>query len=404
MNKQMAGLTRGISRNVVVLSIGSFLTDVSTEIVYPLLPVFLTSVLGAGAVFVGLVEGVAESTASLLKLFSGWLSDKLHKRKSIVVAGYTLSGITRPLIAIATAPWHILAVRFIDRVGKGIRTSPRDALIADCTEDDCRGKAFGFHRSMDHLGAVVGPFIAFLLLSLFHSNYRAVFWIATIPAALCVLVLAAFVAEKKRDVEDITIRPQLSLKPFAQQFKYFLLVIFIFALGNSSDAFLILRARDLGVSVVLIPVLWGILHIVKSISSTPGGVLSDRIGRKRIIMLGWLFYGLVYVGFAVAGNTNQVWALFAIYGVYFGFTEGVEKALVSDMVPSEMRATAYGMYHLIIGAAALPASIFFGSIWQIFSPKAAFFFGAALALVAMILLSALIGERGTGGDRFAVRS
>lgn len=386
----------GISKNVFVLSVGSFLTDVSTEIIYPLLPIFLTSVLGVGTAFVGLVEGIAETTASLGKLFSGWLSDKLNKRKSLVVLGYTISGITRPLIAVAAAPWHILAVRFVDRVGKGVRTSPRDALIADCTEDDCRGKAFGFHRSMDHLGAVVGPFIAFFLLSLFHNNYRAVFWMATIPAVICVAVLFIFVSEKKRQAAEVSEQPVLTLRPFSPQFKYFLLVIFIFTLGNSSDAFLILRARDLGISIALIPLLWALLHIVKSISSTPGGMLSDRLGRKRIIILGWLFYGLVYLGFAIARNTNQAWALFAIYGVYFGFTEGVEKALVSDLVPSGLRATAYGMYNFAIGIAALPASIIFGSIWQIFSPEAAFYFGAALALVAMVLFSLLINSSQQG--------
>jgi len=390
MNNKTAGITRGITKNVFVLSVASFLTDVSTEIIYPLLPIFLTTVLGAGTAFVGLVEGIAETTASLWKLFSGWLSDRLNKRKSIVVLGYTLSGLTRPLIAISTASWHILAVRFVDRVGKGIRTSPRDALIADCTEPDCRGKAFGFHRSMDHLGAVVGPFLAFILLSLFHNNYRMVFWVATVPAILCVIILLVFVSEKKRRIEEAATPPRLSLEPFNRQFKYFLLVILIFTLGNSSDAFLILRARGLGVSLTLIPVLWGVLHIVKSASSTPAGTLSDRLGRKRMILAGWLVYGLVYLGFAFAGEAYQAWILFLVYGIYFGLTEGVEKALVSDLVPTELRGTAYGVYNFSIGIAALPASLIFGFLWQIFSPKAAFFFGAALALVAMTLFLLLI--------------
>jgi len=212
MNAQKKSLEKkniltGITKNVLVLSLVSFLTDVSTEIVYPLLPIFLTSVLGASIAFVGLVEGIAETTSSFWKLFSGWLSDRLNKRKSIVVIGYTLSGITRPLIAMATVAWQILVVRFVDRVGKGVRTSPRDALIADCTEPDCRGKAFGFNRSMDHLGAVVGPLLAFLLLLLFKNNYRAVFWVATIPAALCVLILSVFVSEKKRETEGVAAPP-----------------------------------------------------------------------------------------------------------------------------------------------------------------------------------------------------
>ncbi len=388
------GIFAGISKNVFYLSLASFLTDVSTEIIYPLLPIFLTSVLGASTAFVGLVEGIAETTASLWKLFSGWLSDKLNKRKSIVVLGYTLSGITRPLIAISTAAWHILAVRFIDRVGKGVRTSPRDALIADCTDPDCQGKAFGFHRSLDHLGAVVGPILAFFLLSLFHNNYRAVFWFATIPAVLCVIILITFVSEKKRQVEEVASPPSLRLKPFDQQFKYLLLLILIFTLGNSSDAFLILRAKGLGISLVLIPVLWAVLHIVKSLSSAPGGILSDRLGRKRIILLGWLIYGLVYLGFAFASQTYQAWVLFSVYGIYFGLTEGVEKALVSDLVPSGLRATAYGMYNFVIGIAALPASLILGFLWQIFSPKVAFSFGAALAFIAMTLFSLLISADG----------
>jgi len=393
-NNKKKNIFTGITKNVFVLGVASFLTDVSTEIIYPLLPIFLTSVLGAGTAFVGLVEGVAETTASLLKLFSGWFSDKLNKRKSIVILGYTLSGITRPFVAISTMPWHILAVRFIDRVGKGVRTSPRDALIADCTDQDCRGKAFGFHRSMDHLGAVVGPLLAFLFLRLFNNNYRAVFWLATIPAVICVIVLIAFVAEKKPDRDEETLPPKLSIKPFDRRFKYFLLLILIFTLGNSSDAFLILRAKDLGVSIVLIPILWAVFHIVKSISSTPGGILSDRLGRRRIILVGWLVYGLVYIGFAFANETYQAWLLFCAYGIFFGLTEGVEKAFVSDLVPSELRGTAFGMYNFVIGLAALPASLIFGFLWQIFNPKLAFLFGATLALVAMVLFLILISDKG----------
>lgn len=391
-NNKKKNIFTGITKNVFVLGVASFLTDVSTEMVYPLLPIFLTSVLGAGTAFVGLVEGVAETTASLLKLFSGWLSDKLNKRKSIVIFGYTLSGITRPLIAIATMPWHILVVRFIDRVGKGVRTSPRDALIADCTDPDCRGKAFGFHRSMDHFGAVVGPLLAFLFLQLFNNNYRVVFWLATIPAIVCVIVLIAFVSEKQRSQTETTLPPKLSIRPFDRRFKYFLLLILIFTLGNSSDAFLILRAKGLGVTIALIPILWAVFHIVKSISSTPGGILSDRLGRRRIILLGWLVYGLVYIGFAFANKAYQTWLLFCAYGVFFGLTEGVEKAFVSDLVPSELRGTAFGMYNFVIGLAALPASLIFGFLWQIFNPKLAFLFGATLALVAMVLFFILISD------------
>lgn len=386
MSDKKKGIAGGITKNVFVLGIVSFLTDVSTEMVYPIIPLFLTTVLGAGTAFVGLVEGIAESTASILKLFSGWLSDKLDKRKSIVVIGYTLSSLTRPLIAISTAAWHILVIRFIDRVGKGVRTSPRDALIADST--DCRswGKAFGFHRSMDHLGAVVGPLLAFLFLYCFKDNYRGVFWLATIPAIICVIVLVAFVSEKKHEIKRPIAPVALTLKPFSRRFRYLLLIILIFTLGNSSDAFLILRAKGLGVSVALIPIIWVVLHIVKSLSSTPGGILSDKLGRKNVIILGWLIYGLAYLGFGFAAKAYQAWLLFAFYGIYFGLTEGVEKALVTDLVPTELRGTAFGFYNFVIGIAALPASLILGVLWQTVGCKIAFSFGAFLALIAMVML------------------
>ncbi len=387
------GLGTAIPPNVRALGVVSLLTDTSTEMVYPLLPLFLTETLGAGAAFVGLVEGVAETTASLLKLISGWLSDRLHRRKVLVTWGYTLSSLTRPLMAMALLPSHVLGIRFLDRIGKGIRTSPRDALIADSTPAGGRGAAFGFHRAMDHLGAVAGPVLAFLLLPLVGENYRAIFWLASIPAALCVVVLVATVREVAAQGLPAHL-PLLTLRPYDRRFKGFLCVVALFTLGNSSDAFLLLRARQAGVADVAIPLLWAALHVVKSASSLGAGILSDRIGRRGAIIAGWLTYAVVYAGFAVVGSAWQVWGLFLAYGLYFGLTEGVEKALVADLTPAAVRASAYGVYHTAIGIVALPASLLTGWLWQWFGADVAFGTGAVLAAAAAVLLWALLGEPG----------
>ncbi|MDI6782966.1 MAG: MFS transporter [bacterium] len=380
----------GLSKNVVALGFVSFLTDVSSEMIYPLLPIFLTAVLGVGPAFVGLVEGVAETTASIVKFFSGWFSDRIRKRKALVFIGYFLSSFTRPLVALATAGWHILAIRFSDRVGKGIRTSPRDALVASsCSESD-RGKAFGFHRGMDHAGAVLGPLLAFALLVLLPNQYRLVFALASIPGIISLIVIAWFVREtipllevrsQKSEVRKIS----LSLKPFDKRFKSFLVIVILFTLGNSSDVFLILRAESLNIPVPLLPILWVVLHIVKTVSSMPGGMLSDKIGRKTVIIAGWLIYALVYFGFAFASSAWHIWALFATYGFFFGLTEGTEKALVADLVPNELRGTAYGLYNFAIGIAALPASLLMGIIWEEFGVASAFLFGSGLAFLAAAL-------------------
>ncbi len=385
-------LRLAITPNVRALGVVSFLNDASTEMAYPLLPLFLTQNLGAGAAFVGLVEGVAETTASLLKLVSGWLSDRLRRRKALAIWGYGLSSVTRPLMAIALFPSHVLGVRFLDRIGKGIRTSPRDALIADSTPVGARGAAFGFHRAMDHLGAVAGPLLAFLLLPHVGGSYRAIFWLASIPAALCVLVLVAGVREVVPTHGPPPRLPILTLRPYDTRFKGFLLIMTLFTLGNSSDAFLLLRAREAGVGEAAIPLLWAALHVVKSTSSFAGGILSDRIGRRGAIIAGWIVYAAVYAGFAVAGNPRQAWGLFLVYGLYFGLTEGVEKALVADLVPAEARASAYGVYHTAIGITALPASLLTGWLWQAFGAGVAFSAGAALAAAAAILLWALPRE------------
>ncbi|MGI9076299.1 MAG: MFS transporter, partial [Gemmatimonadaceae bacterium] len=314
----------------------SFFTDVSSEMIYPLLPLFLSTVIGASASLVGAIEGAAESTAALLKLGSGWWSDRVRKRKPLVVAGYVLASVARPLVAIAQTAGQVLAIRLTDRVGKGIRTSPRDALIADSAHPDIRGRAFGFHRAADHAGAVVGPLIAFALLKWSGASIRLVFALAAIPALLAVLVVVFAVRDVPRETPAPGSSPDLS-QPMGRRFWAYLAVVLVFTLGNSTDAFLLLRAADLGVPVALAPILWAMLHVVKSASSTPGGALSDRLGRKPLIVGGWLLYAAVYFAFARASASWHAWALFATYGIYFGLTEGVEKALVADIVPATRR-------------------------------------------------------------------
>ncbi len=381
----------GFSRNIFSLGLVSLFTDVSSEMIYPLLPIFLTSVLGMGTTFVGLVEGVAEATASLLKLFSGWVSDRMGKRKSLVVFGYTLSTLVRPLVAAATAGWHVLLIRFLDRVGKGIRTSPRDALIADSCLDGEHGKAFGFQRAMDHAGAVVGPLIAFFLLTFVTPQYRLIFWSAYFPGLVALVILIHGVSDRpSTPTRAAAPRILLTLQPFDRRFKLFLFIIILFSLGNSSDAFLLLKAKEAGVPVSLIPILWVVLHLVKSLSATPGGILSDRLGRRGVIIAGWLLYSGVYWAFARVESTSMVWILFAIYGLFYGLTEGGERALVADLVEPQLRGTAYGLYNFSIGISTLPASLLMGLLWEKASSKAAFSFGATLALLAALLLWLLL--------------
>ena len=388
-------LFAGLTKNIFTLGIVSFLTDVSSEMIYPLLPIFLTTVLGSSIAFVGLIEGIAESTASLLKFFSGWLSDRLKKRKILTLWGYFLSSLTRPLIAISTSSWQVLLIRFTDRAGKGIRTAPRDALIADSVSMECRGKAFGFHRSLDHLGAVIGPLLASLFL-VKGASFRLVFFLAFIPSLLSVLVLAIFVEEKKGDYNPLPSSTDSHSHALSRKFPYFLVIIAIFSLGNSSDAFLILRAKECGISLALIPILWVFLHVIKTLSSFPGGIFSDRFGRGKVIILGWLIYALVYFEMGRVSTPQAIWLLFGIYGLYFGLTEGVEKALVADLVKGETRGTAYGIYNAVIGIAALPASLVMGWLWQTFGAHVAFSFGGGLAMLAAILLFILMRGKGRG--------
>jgi len=382
-----------LGRNVIALGAVSFLTDVSSEMIYPLLPVFLTAVLGADAAFVGAIEGAAETTAALLKLASGWWSDRVRRRKPLVVIGYGIASIARPLVAIAQSATQVLAIRVSDRVGKGIRNAPRDALIAESVDPSIRGRAFGFHRAMDNAGGILGPLIAFTVLTWHVAELRTVFWLAGIPAVLSVMVLLLFVRDVPRAESAAAAGTGLDLtRPMGARFWQVMGVIFLFTLGNSTDAFLLLRANQLGVPVALAPILWAALHVVKTASNVPGGVLSDRIGRRPTLIAGWLLYAAVYFGFARATSAWQAWALFAVYGLFFGLTEGSERALVADMVSLERRGTAFGWYNLAIGLGALPASLLFGFVWDRAGAPTAFVMGASLALVAAIGMT-LVGRK-----------
>lgn len=382
----------GFDPNVFWLGVTSLLNDTSSEIIYPLLPTFLTVVLGGGPGAVGLIEGIAESTASLLKLVAGWLSDRLQRRKGLILLGYSIAAVSRPLVAMATAPWHVLLIRFSDRTGKGLRTAPRDALLAESSPPAELGRSFGFHRAMDHLGAVIGPLLGFVLITTLAGNYRLVFALASIPGLISVVVLATRVRESARRLVSVTSTP-VQLRLPSPPVRGFLLAVFIFTLGNSTDAFLLLRAQNLGVPVAILPLLWGTLHAVKSASSIPGSALSDRIGRKRVILTGWVWYAVVYVGFAYAGSALTIWVLFAAYGLFFGLSEGTEKALVADLAPAAERGSAFGLYHLVVGLAALPASVLFGLLWSWAGPRFAFIIGAAFAGVAALAFALLVPER-----------
>lgn len=383
-----------LSRTVIFLGLASFFTDMSSEMIYPLLPVFLSTVLGAGALALGVIEGVAESTASLLKVVSGIWTDRVRRRKPLIVAGYGLAGLVRPLIGLAAAwPW-VLVMRFLDRVGKGLRTSPRDALIADVTEPDLRGRAYGVHRAMDHAGAVAGPLVAAGLLTFGSLSLRHVFLLSAIPAVIVMGILFFGIREPPAHATEAP--PPLNFKALwtgtGRHFKLLLLSLLVFTLGNSTDAFLLLRLKDAGISVTGIAVLWALHHVVKMAATYAGGHGSDRIGRCTMIILGWLVYAAVYLAFGLVHSPVWLIVIFLAYGIYFGLCEPAEKALIADLVPKDLRGTAFGYYHGTIGLAALPASLLFGLLWQQFGMATAFFTGAGLAALAAVMLMRVKSE------------
>jgi MFS family permease len=387
-----------LHRTVRSLGLVSLLTDASSEMIYPLLPAFLTGMLRAGPAFLGVVEGLAETVAAVLKIVSGGLSDRLRRRKPLVVAGYSLSSAVRPLVALATVPVHVLAVRVADRVGKGVRSAPRDALVAQVVAPEGRGRAFGFQRAMDHAGAVVGPLAASAVL-LATTELRLVFALAAIPAALAVAMLVFGVREEPRSTAPVPARGSPPRRPLEPSLVRYLAVLAVFTLGNSSDAFLLLRAQQAGVAVAAIPAVWSLHHVVKAGASTWGGTLSDRVGRRRVILGGWAVYALAYAGFAIVSSAVAVVGLFCFYGLYHALAEGTERALVADLAGEATRGRAFGLYHAVTGAALLPASLLTGLLWQRFGAPAALGTGAALAGVAAVGLLTLVPTRSSVAER-----
>jgi len=386
-----------LPRNVLAIGLVSLLNDASSEFIYPLLPLFLTLTLGASPFAVGVIEGGAESLSGFLKLFSGYFSDRRGRRKGLVVFGYGLASAVRPLIGLATSWPQVFAIRLTDRFGKGVRSAPRDAMIADAAAPEERGLAFGFHRAMDHAGAVVGPLLSYYTLSFIATNnnsptageYRLLFLLASVPALAAVVVAVFFVRDKGREgrIEMKQTPVRLSLRGYDANFKRFLFILALFTLSNSSDAFLLLRARQAGVGAALIPLLWAALHVSKVCSSVVGGDLSDRLGRKTLIVSGWLLYAAVYFAFAFVSTAREAWILFLIYGIYFGLTEGTEKALVADLVQPERRGTAFGLYNLAFSITVLPASLLMGALWDWRGPVTAFAVSAAVGSTAALLLA-----------------
>lgn len=402
MTKKQSPLRR-LHPNIWVVTATSFLTDISSEMIVYLIPLFLSNVLGVRTAVIGLIDGIAETTASLLKIYSGALSDKLGKRKGLAVLGYGLSAVAKPFLYFASTWGWVLGIRFADRTGKGIRTAPRDALVAASTDEKSRGLAFGLHRAGDTAGAFLGIGIAALIIWLTQTDalllsvetFRIAVLVSIVPAALAVIVLALGAKEVAVAGKGAGVT-RLNLREMDSRFKYFLLVMIIFTLGNSSDSFIVLRAQERGLSVLQTMFMLMTFTAIYTFLSGPLGALSDRIGRRRLIISGWLAYGLVYLGFAFSQAGWHIWTLFGLYGIYYAATEGTAKALVADLVPDAQRGTAYGLFNAAIGLTALPASVIAGLLWQGlgawtgFGASAPFFFGAAMALLAGMLFWRLV--------------
>lgn len=381
---------QALPKNVKVLGWASFLNDVASEMIFPLLPQFLLSTLGGNRFVLGLIEGAVDSLSSFVKLWAGGWSDRVRSRKSLVIVGYAIAAVARPLIAVITAPWQLLGIRLGDRFGKGIRTAPRDALIADSTAPEVRGRAFGFHRGMDHLGAAVGPLLAAAFLWFFPDQFRPVFLLALVPGLLVLVLLVVGLREQRRTT-PVADRTTWTLKPFDNRFRLYLLALVVFTLGNSSDAFLLVRASELGVATPLLPILWCGFHVFKSVGNMLAGRVVDKIGPRPMILIGWLVYAVIYVAFGLASAAWdwEVWILFCGYAVFYALTEPAEKTLVANLVGSEFRGLAYGWFNCAIGIATLPASLVFGALYERFSAWTAFGFGAAMALLAALILAAV---------------
>lgn len=373
----------GIEKNIFFVGLTSFFTDTMTKMIYAVMPLFLMT-LGATKTELSLIEGIAESTASIIKALSGWWSDKIQRNKPFMIVGYAFTAILSPLFSLVTTPLQVLVIRFTERIGKGIRTAPRDSLIAASSEDGTKGRSFGFHKAMDNSGAILGPLLASLILLLSPSNYRMVFLFAAIPGMLGLIFIIYFVKEEKSN-KAVQIE-KISLKDFSSKYYFFLIIVFIFTLGNSTDALLLVKATDIGIEATFIPIIYLIFNSVSVIFAVPAGVLSDKIGRERLIIFGYLLYSIIYFGFGRTNSKVALVMLFALYGLYSAATDGVQKALVSDLIDKNKRGTGLGIYNCIVGLTLLPASVIAGLLYDNINNSAPFYYGSSMALLAGILM------------------
>lgn len=373
----------GLERNIFFAGITSFLTDTATKMIYAIMPLFLLSI-GASKTEVSLIEGISESTASVLKALSGWWSDKIGKNKPFMVIGYAFTAILSPLFAFVTTPFQVLVIRFTERIGKGIRTAPRDSLVAESSTDKDKGKNFGFHKAMDNSGAILGPLLAFGVLSIFTNDYRKVFMLSAVPGLLGLIIVIKFVKEAKKEKESLP--KKISLKDFSIRYYVFLGIAFIFTLGNSTDALLLVKANNVGIKALFIPLVYLIFNAFSVIFAVPMGILSDKIGRERIIISGYLLYAIIYIGFGMVNNKVMIVLLFALYGLYSAATDGIQKALVADLIGKSKKGTGLGIYNSIIGITLLPASVIAGVLYDKVNSSAPFYFGAVMALIAALLM------------------
>ncbi|MBI3459111.1 MFS transporter [Candidatus Azambacteria bacterium] len=373
-----------IPKNIFILGLVSLLNDASSEMIYPLIPVFLTTVIGANIVTIGIIEGIAESAASFLRAFSGYFSDKIRKRKIFIFSGYLFSMIARPALSLATSSFHVFLVKFFDRIGKGVREAPRDSLISLSVHNGEVGKFFGFHRAMDTTGAIIGPILAFLLLPLLANNLRHLFFLSLFFGILVMVLIIFFVKDKTQ--ESCSQPFNFSLKLFDWRFKLYLLALFILSLATFSPAFLFLKAREAGLSIILIPLIYAAANVVYALFSTPAGILADHIGHRNTLMIGLGIFVLTFIGFGSTNNIKLIWLLFILWGLYSALTDGTIRAITSDLVPEDLRGTAFGLQSMIMGLALLPASVIAGFLWQNFNSSIAFYTSASLAFIAMIVL------------------
>ena len=388
----------GMDSNVFFVGLTSFLTDTTSKMIYSIMPLFLVS-LGATKTELSLIEGIAESTSSVLKAVSGWWSDRIGRNKPFMVIGYAFTALLSPLFAAASSPLQVLAIRFTERVGKGIRTAPRDSLVAGSAGDLSKGKSFGFHKAMDNSGAIVGPLLAFGLLAAFPEQYRKVFLIAGIPALLGLASLIAFVKEARKAGSELPTK--FSFRDLPSKYYFFLAIIFVFTLGNSTDALLLVKAGDVGIPDTFIPIVYLIFNSVSVAFAVPIGSLSDRIGRERLIIFGYVLYSLIYLGFALSGSPASIVLLFALYGLYSASTDGVQKALVTDIIDKRLKGTGLGIYDFLVGITLLPASLIAGILYDMVDNRAPFLFGSAMAIIAaaMLFIFYRYNRKGASADK-----